>query len=233
MTKTVSTLDVFHALSTDIAQYKGIARVVKTKLSDLELLRDCLATEIDKNKQLSEQLKKEREAHKKDKELAAHNYEQLRKEHNALVKLLQYLNNETQKQGEHRPFDTHRLPYDDIRNTSERSGTWVKEQPRIGDVKYSMSAEVGAKHDEGKLRFSLLPKGTISEVLKVLEFGAKKYAENNWQKVDNARTRYYDAALRHITAWHEGEKLDSETGVSHIAHALCCLHFLMWFELNR
>ena len=228
MAKVVNTLNVLHAISTDIAQYKGIARVVKTQLSDLELMRDCLATEIDENRSLQEQLKKEREAHKKEKDLAAHNFDQLRKERDGLVDLLALY----QKQNEKRPpnpFDTRRCP-----PLTGRSDAWIRNQERIMENdKVTLAEGVGAKHDGGKLRYSLLPKGTISEVLKVLEFGAKKYAPDNWMKVDNAQTRYYDAALRHITAWHEGEKLDSETGVSHIAHALCCLHFLMWFELNR
>lgn len=228
MTKVVSTLDVFHALSTVVAQYKGVARIVKTQLSDLELMRDCLATEIDENRSLQAQLKKEREAHKKDKELAAANYMMLKQERDALVKLLQGLNNRTQQEVPH-PFDTHRYP-----PMVGRGGAYMREQERIIEKeKVTLAEGVGAKHDGGKLRYSLLPKGTISEVLKVLEFGAKKYAPDNWMKVDNAQTRYYDAALRHITAWHEGEKFDQETGVSHIAHALCCLHFLMWFELNR
>lgn len=227
MAKLVSTLDVFHAVSTVIAQYKGVARVVKVQLSDLEIMRDSLAAEIDKNKQLSEQLKKEREAHKKDKELAARNYELLRKERDGLVTLLSL--QKTHRESLPYPFDTHRYP-----PLTGRSDDWIRNQQRIMEQeKVSLSQEVGAKHDGGKLRYSLLPKGTITEVLKVLEFGAKKYAPDNWMKVDNAQTRYYDAALRHITAWHEGEKFDQETGVSHIAHALCCLHFLMWFELEK
>lgn len=109
MAKVVNTLNVLHAISTDIAQYKGIARVVKTQLSDLELMRDCLATEIDENRSLQEQLKKEREAHKKEKDLAAHNFDQLRKERDGLVDLLALY----QKQNEKRPpnpFDTRRCP---------------------------------------------------------------------------------------------------------------------------
>ena len=109
MAKLVSTLDVFHALSTVIAQYKGVARVVKTQLSDLELMRDCLSTEIDENRSLQEQLKKEREAHKKDNEIAAHNFLQVIKERDGLVDLLALY----QKQNEKRqpnPFDTRRCP---------------------------------------------------------------------------------------------------------------------------
>lgn len=68
MSKSVSTLDVFHSLSTIIAQFKGFARVVKINVSDLELMRDALSLEIDENKSLQEQLKKEREAHKKERD---------------------------------------------------------------------------------------------------------------------------------------------------------------------
>lgn len=108
MTKLVSTLDVFHALSTVVAQYKGITRIVKTQLSELELIRDCLATEIDENRSLQEQLKKEREAHKKEKDLAAHNFDQLRKERDGLVILLAL--HQKQEQSKPNPFDTRRCP---------------------------------------------------------------------------------------------------------------------------
>ena len=108
MSKSFSSLNVLHAISTDIAQYKGIARVVKIQLSDLELMRDCLAAEIDENKSLQEQLKKEREAHKKDKELAAHNSLQVIKERDELVALLTL--HQKQEQSQPNPFDTRRCP---------------------------------------------------------------------------------------------------------------------------
>ena len=71
----------------------------------------------------------------------------------------------------------------------------------------------------------------LTEVLTILEFGAVKYAPENWRYVDNARTRYFDAAQRHIMAWWQGEQTDSESGKHHLAHAVCCLMFLMWFDL--
>ncbi|APR70749.1 dATP/dGTP diphosphohydrolase domain-containing protein [Acinetobacter haemolyticus] len=88
------------------------------------------------------------------------------------------------------------------------------------------------KHDQSKPRFSLIPVGTLSAVVRVLEFGAGKYAESNWQTVPDARRRYYDAMHRHIDAWWQGEKKDSETGESHLAHAVCCALFLMWLDDN-
>lgn len=88
----------------------------------------------------------------------------------------------------------------------------------------------GRKFDIGKVRWSLLPYGTMEEVLTVLEYGAQKYAENNWKKVPDAQRRYYDAAMRHLDAWRHGEEVDPESGSSHLAHAVCCLMFMMWFD---
>lgn len=91
---------------------------------------------------------------------------------------------------------------------------------------------VGVKGDVGKLRWSLLPDGVVREVVKVLEFGAKKYQVDNWQKVPEPRTRYYDALIRHVEAWWLGERKDPESGCHHLAHAVCCGFFLMWFDEN-
>jgi len=88
----------------------------------------------------------------------------------------------------------------------------------------------GLKFDASKPRWSLLPAGTVAQVVDVLEFGAKRYGDNNWQKVENARTRYYDAAMRHLEAWKQGQAKDPESGAAHLAHAACCLLFLMHID---
>ncbi len=90
----------------------------------------------------------------------------------------------------------------------------------------------GIKHDAGKRRWSLVPYGVMNDVIDVLEYGSKKYSDNNWQRVDDSRTRYYDAAMRHLHTWWEGEVEDPETSKSHLAHAICCLMFLHWFDDN-
>ena len=66
----------------------------------------------------------------------------------------------------------------------------------------------------------------------MLEFGAARYQVDNWMHVPDARRRYYDAAMRHIEAWLLGEQNDPESGLPHLAHAVCCLLFLIWFD-NR
>jgi hypothetical protein len=90
----------------------------------------------------------------------------------------------------------------------------------------------GIKHDTGKPRWSLLPDGTVELVVRVLEAGAIKYTPGNWQKVPNARTRYYDALMRHVNAWWSGETRDPETHLHHLAHAACCILFLLWLDSN-
>lgn len=96
--------------------------------------------------------------------------------------------------------------------------------------KVATATVTGIKYDSDKLEFSLLPKGVLQPVLRVLSFGKKKYAADNWQRVDNSKERYYNALQRHLTQWWEGEKTDPETGENHLAHAACCVFFLLWFD---
>ena len=71
------------------------------------------------------------------------------------------------------------------------------------------------------------------EVSRVLTIGAENYDEENWRKLDNLQKRYTGATLRHLFAHMDGEKLDPETNLSHLAHALCCLLFKLEIELEE
>lgn len=94
-------------------------------------------------------------------------------------------------------------------------------------------ASVGKKFDTGKLSYTLLPWEAITEVVHVLEFGKQKYGKDNWQKVPNAKDRYLDACFRHLISYVEGETTDPESGKHHLAHAVCCLLFVLWFDLTE
>ena len=109
------------------------------------------------------------------------------------------------------------------------------EEPKENKVIKNMTEQLktGIKFDSDKPRWSLLPFAEVSEVVDVLTSGAKKYSPDNWKHVPNAEERYVDAAMRHFTAWVAGEKKDPETGKSHLAHVMCCVLFLMWFEKNK
>lgn len=85
----------------------------------------------------------------------------------------------------------------------------------------------GSKHDSGKPLMGAVPPDALLAVARVLTFGAEKYGRDNWRQVENAETRYLDAALRHINAYQRGEAADPESGESHLAHAVCSLMFVL------
>lgn len=91
----------------------------------------------------------------------------------------------------------------------------------------------GRKNDDGKVRFDLLPWGPLELVARVLTAGAAVYGDDNWMQVLNPERRYLSAALRHISAYQQGEDVDPETGEPHLAHASCCLLFLLHFWIQR
>jgi len=93
-------------------------------------------------------------------------------------------------------------------------------------------SEEGLKYDQGKLQLDLIPRAALDQIAKVLGFGKEKYAAHNWRK-GIVYSRLIAAALRHITAYNDGEDLDPESGLSHVAHALCCLSFLSTFIAEK
>ena len=94
-----------------------------------------------------------------------------------------------------------------------------------------MIKEEGRKFDNDKPEYGLLPPNALHEKVKVLTYGAKKYARDNWKFVPDSKRRYFDALQRHLWAWKKGEQLDHETGLYHLAHAACCLDFLLEHDI--
>lgn len=89
----------------------------------------------------------------------------------------------------------------------------------------------GTKYDNGKApvaEFLLDFAPEIIDVAKVWQFGAEKYEKSNWKKVDNGKTRYMNALIRHLLL-SDYEPVDEESGMSHLVHvvfnALAVLHF--------
>lgn len=92
----------------------------------------------------------------------------------------------------------------------------------------------GVKHDSGKLKPTLLLDDmplAIQEILKVLKFGAEKYSEGNWLKVDNGINRYRNAADRHRLE-SSINKIDDESGLLHLAHEATSILMLLELKLR-
>ncbi|MCD5413671.1 MAG: DUF5664 domain-containing protein [Clostridiales bacterium] len=90
--------------------------------------------------------------------------------------------------------------------------------------------KMGLKFDTDKLRYSLVPPAATRALAEILTFGTEKYAPNNWQLVCNPEERYTDALLRHLESYRAGEKIDPESGFSHLKHAITNIAFLLHFE---
>lgn len=90
--------------------------------------------------------------------------------------------------------------------------------------------EEGRKDDQEKPDWSLLPLATVERVVEVLDHGARKYSRENWRLVPELERRYYAAVLRHLRAWQGGQRLDPDSGLPHLAHAMCSLVFLLTVE---
>ncbi len=71
----------------------------------------------------------------------------------------------------------------------------------------------GIKFDNGdeKMKWMLIPWVALKEIVKVL----------------------MEALLRHVIADAEGELVDSDYGLLHLAHAGCCVLFLIWFYIKE
>ena len=87
----------------------------------------------------------------------------------------------------------------------------------------------GVKFDAGKARMDLLDPYAVEQLSHVLAFGAQKYAAHNW-RMGISKGRLIAAALRHLFAYLGGQDKDDETGLSHVAHAMCCCMFLLGLE---
>jgi hypothetical protein len=81
------------------------------------------------------------------------------------------------------------------------------------------------RFNDGKLQWSLVDFESLEPMVKVLEFGAKKYAPENWRK-GLETTKIIESMLRHTFALLRGEDNDPESGIEHVGHIQCNAMFL-------
>lgn len=77
-----------------------------------------------------------------------------------------------------------------------------------------------------KAPLSTVPAQVIMEIGLGLLEGAVKYRRHNYRVVGVKSSVYYDATMRHLMAWWEGEDLDPDSGLSHVTKALSSLTVL-------
>lgn len=93
-------------------------------------------------------------------------------------------------------------------------------------------ADEGVKYDQGKSPLSILTKESLKAEADALSYGAAKYGKNNYKKgMDWCRV--IDACMRHLVAFNSKEDIDSESGLSHLAHAKANLAILIYYYENK
>lgn len=94
--------------------------------------------------------------------------------------------------------------------------------------------EQAVKFDQNKVDWSILPIGASEDIIRVFEFGAKKYARGNFLEGEGlAYTRVLNSLLRHVYAFMRGEDVDPESGLSHMAHAGANVYMLLAYENSK
>lgn len=83
-----------------------------------------------------------------------------------------------------------------------------------------------------KTPLGLIPPIAMEHTALVHKLGADKYGAWNWRDNQVSAITYVNAILRHLNAWRDGEDLDPESGISHIAHIACSCNILMDAELH-
>jgi hypothetical protein len=78
-----------------------------------------------------------------------------------------------------------------------------------------------------------IPCGPLFQIGGALLSGACKYGAHNWRVVGVRSDVYYDAMLRHVMQWWEGEEIDKESGMPHLAHAAACCVILLDAEAQN
>ena len=97
---------------------------------------------------------------------------------------------------------------------AEKRATQTTDPTRVRVV----DPRTGGEKESTIERWDLIPMGAVGEVAKVYGFGAKKYDDHNWRK-GYAWGLSFSALEHHLRAWQEGDDLDPESGLPHLAHA--------------
>ena len=77
-----------------------------------------------------------------------------------------------------------------------------------------------------------IPPVAILHLGAAMETGENKYGLFNWRHRTVSSSVYYDALQRHVLAWWDGETVDPDSGVPHLAHVMACCAVLLDAEQN-
>lgn len=84
-----------------------------------------------------------------------------------------------------------------------------------------------------RVPFSTVPMVPVAEVGLAMLEGALKYGRHNYRVSGVRSSVYFDAAMRHLVRWWEGEDIDPDSGLPHITKAIASLIVLRDAQVNN
>jgi hypothetical protein len=82
-------------------------------------------------------------------------------------------------------------------------------------------------YDDGKPPLARLPLRALRQVALVQLYGAHKYDEFDNYRKGMETSRNASCAMRHIADHMDGQDMDPESGLPHLAHAACRILFML------
>ena len=99
-----------------------------------------------------------------------------------------------------------------------------------------MAEEKALRYNKQKRKWSLVHFKSLEPMIQVLEFGAEKYAPDNWKKPMD-RKELLECLQRHVAALMDAvtdqDKLDPESLIDHIGHVQCNAMFYAYHHLVK
>jgi hypothetical protein len=84
-----------------------------------------------------------------------------------------------------------------------------------------------------KAPMSTVPANVLAEIGVAMLEGSVKYGRHNYRVAGVRASVYYDAVMRHLMSWWEGEDIDSDSNMNHITKALSCLVVLRDAQMQK
>lgn len=130
--------------------------------------------------------------------------------------------NETPLGGEKRG-----ITFEEYKEMMKKRGFFSRQEGESDPLAQKTEPDRAVRDNAGKPRWSLIPYEQMEPVVRVLEWGARKYGDFNWQKKMDP-TEILESAQRHTVELFKGNMLDKQTQLHHAAHIISNMLFYMY-----
>jgi hypothetical protein len=114
------------------------------------------------------------------------------------------------------------LPEEELTSSEELSNYMVKLKPKT-TVDNNPKTQVALS----KPRLSDVPPVSLFALGAAMSDGAAKYGRFNWRDTSVTASVFYDAMMRHLTDWYNGEEHAHDSKVSHLGHIMASCAILL------